>query len=65
MSGYMDVFDRHGEIRRTVEKIPSGVRSTTGSNDPRIAARLQEHVGSMYDHVGHGHPTLFSDPAGP
>lgn len=73
MSSYMDLFDRHKQIRRTVQEIPGGVRTTTESDDPAIAARLQEHVASMYQHVGQGQevkcmsgslPILFGDPAG-
>jgi hypothetical protein len=35
---------RHNEIRRTVEEIPSGVRTTTESDSPDLAALL-EHQG--------------------
>ena len=68
MSAYQEMFDRHTEIRRTVEEIPGGVRTTTESDDPAIAAQLQAHVSSMYGHLAHGQevtcmsnslPTLF------
>jgi hypothetical protein len=52
MSAYMDLFARHDEIRRTVEEIPGGVRTTTESDAPELARRLQTHVASMYDHLG-------------
>src|SRR2546428_902169 len=52
MSGYMDLFARHDEIRRTVEEIPGGVRTITESDAPELSRRLQTHVASMYDHLG-------------
>ncbi len=54
MSSYMDLFDRHTEIRRTVEQVPGGVRTTTESDDPALVARLQAHVSSMYGHLQKG-----------
>ena len=73
MSLYMDMFHRHTEITRTVEEIPGGVRTTTQSNAPDLAAKLHEHVSSMYSHLGHGSevmcmsqslPTLFRNAGG-
>jgi hypothetical protein len=54
MSLYMDMFHRHTEITRTVEEIPGGVRTTTQSDTPDLAAKLREHVSSMYSHLGQG-----------
>ena len=34
MSMYMEMFMRHNEIRRTVEEIPRGVRTTTNPTRP-------------------------------
>ena len=68
MSKYMNMFMRHTELRRNVEDIPGGVRTTTESDSPDLVAELQAHVSSMYAHVGHGAevmcmssslPTLF------
>jgi hypothetical protein len=39
MSMYMEMFMRHNEIRRTVEEIPGGVRTTTESDSPDLAAK--------------------------
>ena len=73
MSTYMDLFNHHTEIRRTVEQIPGGVRTTTESDDPSLAAQLQTHVAAMYQHVGKGQevtcmssslPTLFRNAGG-
>jgi hypothetical protein len=69
MSLYMEMFNRHSEITRTVEQIPGGIRTTTQSNSPDLVAQLQAHVSSMYSHVDQGAevmcmsaslPTLFS-----
>ncbi|HYB35191.1 MAG TPA: hypothetical protein VEF72_04980, partial [Mycobacterium sp.] len=68
MSRYMEMFNRHNEINRVVEEIPGGVRTTTESNVPELAAQLQAHVSSMYSHLDQGAevscmsqslPTLF------
>ena len=68
MSLYMEMFNRHNEISRTVEEIPGGIRTTTQSNAPDLVAQLQAHVTSMYSHVDQGAevmcmsgslPTLF------
>jgi hypothetical protein len=54
MSRYMNMFMRHGELRRSVEEIPGGIRTTTESDSPDLVAELQAHVSSMYTHVGQG-----------
>ena len=73
MSLYMDMFNRHTEITRTVEEIPGGVRTTTQSGSPDLASQLHAHVSSMYSHVDQGSevmcmsqslPTLFRNAAG-
>ncbi|OBI68126.1 hypothetical protein [Mycobacterium sp. E796] len=73
MSRYMEMFMRHREISRTVEEIPGGVRTTTQSNAPELAAQLQAHVSSMYAHLDQGTevscmsqslPTLFRHASG-
>jgi hypothetical protein len=54
MSTYMEMFNRHNEIRRTVEEIPLGVRTTTETDSPDLAAQLHTHVPSMYSHLDQG-----------
>src|ERR1700757_3617769 len=44
MSLYMDMFNRHNEITRTVEEIPGGIRTTTKSNPPDLFAHSQAHA---------------------
>ena len=51
MSMYMEMFSRRNEIRRNVEEIPGGVRTTTESDSPDLAALLHQHVPSMYSHL--------------
>ena len=51
MGVYMEMFMRHNEIRRTVEEIPGGVRTTTESDSPDLATLLHRHVPSMYSHL--------------
>lgn len=73
MRTYMEMFSRHNEIRRVVEEIPGGVRTTTESDSPDLVEKLQAHVGSMYGHVEQGAeimcmssslPTLFQNANG-
>lgn len=51
MNIYMDLFNRHTEIQRTVGLIPGGVRTTTESDSPDLVAQLQAHVSDMYGHL--------------
>src|SRR3989475_12905029 len=48
---YNHSFDRHTDLRRTVEAIDGGVRTTTESDAPELIALLQTHVSSMYLHL--------------
>ncbi len=61
MSSYTKLFDRHTELRRTVEMIDGGVRTTTESDAPDLIALLQAHVSSMYSHLNqHAEVTCMS-----
>lgn len=73
MTMYMELFNRHTELRRTVEEIAGGVRTTTESDAPDLVAQLQAHVSSMYSHVeqkavvtcmSNSLPTLFRNAGG-
>ena len=73
LSTYTDLFNRHTELRRNVEEIPGGVRTTTESDAPDLVAQLQAHVSSMYGHVNQraevtcmsdSLPTLFRNASG-
>jgi hypothetical protein len=68
MSLYVELFMRHGELRRRVEEIPGGVRTTTETDAPELVSQLQAHVSAMYANVDQGAevmcmsgtlPTLF------
>lgn len=54
MGKYMNMFMRHTELRRNVEDIPGGVRTTTESDSADLVAELQAHVSSMYAHLDQG-----------
>jgi|SRR5438309_3780756 len=61
MSSYTKLFDRHAELRRTVETIDGGIRTTTESDAPDLVALLQAHVSSMYTHLNqHAEVTCMS-----
>lgn len=61
MSTYMDLFNRHTELRRTVEAIDDGVRTTTESDASDLVQMLQAHVSSMYAHLNqHAEVTCMS-----
>ncbi|HXM19116.1 MAG TPA: hypothetical protein VN934_09985 [Candidatus Tumulicola sp.] len=54
MSTYMEMFDHHTELRRKVEHLPNGIRTTTESDNLHLVKLLHEHVPSMYKHVNDG-----------
>jgi hypothetical protein len=56
MRTVMALFANHGAIRRHVEQLPNGIRTTTESDDPHVAALLQSHVASMYKRVDEHRP---------
>lgn len=49
-------------IHRTVTPIPEGVGTLTESDDPEIAAKIREHVRSMYARVEEDRPIHPRDP---
>jgi hypothetical protein len=51
----------HDKIKRTVTKLPDGIRTVTESDDPEIAQAIQAHVASMERRLGDGREfNLFS-----
>jgi hypothetical protein len=56
------LLDNRQAIRRTVNKIDGGVETVTESDDPKIAATIQEHVASMKQRVEQGRPIHLRDP---
>ena len=49
-----ELFLNHDQIKRTVTNLPDGIRTTTESDDPHIAALIKEHVATMGDRVSRG-----------
>ncbi len=49
-------------IRRTVKKLPKGVKTITESDVPKVAMKIQEHVTSMYQRVKKRDPIRMRDP---
>jgi hypothetical protein len=49
-----ELLDNHDLIRRTVEKLPDGIRTVTESDDPRIAKYIKDHVARMGQRVRAG-----------
>ncbi|MCU0515315.1 MAG: hypothetical protein MUC60_00360 [Oscillatoria sp. Prado101] len=59
------MFANHNQIRRTVEEIPGGIRSTTESDSPEIAALIQQHVPTMYKRLDEGRELSMISPTLP
>jgi hypothetical protein len=64
------LFAYHDQIRRSVETVPGGVKTVTESDNPEIAALIQQHVASMHQRLEAGRwfammsqtlPTLFQN----
>jgi len=49
-----ELLDNHDLIKRTVEKLPDGIRTVTESDDPRIAKYIKDHVQRMGQRVRAG-----------
>lgn len=62
MSGIHALLTNHEKIHRSVEDIPGGVRTTTTSDDPQIAALIREHVRQMKARIEEGRPIREMDP---
>lgn len=56
------LLDHREEIRRTVKELPDGVETLTESDVPETAAKLKEHVRSMYRRIEEGRPIHRRDP---
>lgn len=52
----------HEKIERRVEDIPGGVRTTTTSDDPRVAELIRTHVRQMKARYERGQPIRMMDP---
>lgn len=56
------LLGRGKEIRRTVKNLENGVETLTESDNPEVAAKIREHVQSMYGRVEDGRPIRMRDP---
>ena len=45
------LLKHHEKITRSVTNTENGVQTTTESDDPAIAAKIREHVGSMHRRI--------------
>lgn len=55
----MELFRHHSEIHRKVTVLPNGIQAITESDDPGVAALIQEHVGSMYERIDEDRPFAY------
>ncbi|GAA4463698.1 DsrE family protein [Novipirellula rosea] len=56
------LLTNHEKISRTVRELPNGVETLTESDDPAIAAKIQEHVRWMQYRVEESKPIRMRDP---
>lgn len=56
------LLSRHTEIRRQVENLPDGVRTTTEADDPELVAKIRLHVARMKTRVEEPAPIHMRDP---
>ena len=49
-------------IQRKVTKTDNGVETVTESDDPEVAATIQQHVESMHKRIEEGRPIHMRDP---
>ena len=49
-----ELFINHDRIKRSVENLPDGIRTTTESDDPHIAQLIKDHVAGMGKRVETG-----------
>ena len=56
------LLTNHEKISRTVKQLPNGVETLTETDDPAIAAKIQEHVRWMQYRVEETKPIRMRDP---
>lgn len=49
-----DLLVNHDKIKRTVSKLPDGIRTVTESDDPKVAQAIKAHVASMSQRLKEG-----------
>ncbi|MFO0915353.1 MAG: hypothetical protein U0795_20495 [Pirellulales bacterium] len=56
------LLDNHQQIQRTVELTEHGVETSTTSEQPEVAAKIQQHVAAMQRRVESGRGLRYWDP---
>jgi len=56
------MLQSHDQIRRKVKNVKNGVETLTESDEPKIAAKIQEHVAPMAQRVEQKRPIRMRDP---
>lgn len=54
MSLVLELLNNHTKIKRTVTKLPDGIRTATESDDPKVAQAINAHVASMSSRLKDG-----------
>ncbi|MBL0420662.1 hypothetical protein JI739_09930 [Ramlibacter sp. AW1] len=54
LDGVHQLLANHDKIRRTVTRLPDGIRTVTESDDPAVAAQIKAHVASMSQRLKDG-----------
>jgi len=61
MGQFRELLVNHEQIRRTVTRLPDGIRTVTESDDPKVAQAIRAHVASMVARLADGREfNLFS-----
>jgi hypothetical protein len=55
----MQLFHNHAKVHRQVTVLSDGVRAVTESDDPHVAALIQEHVSDMYARIDRDRPFAY------
>lgn len=56
------LLDNRAKIRRTIERLPDGVKTVTESDDPAVAEGIRTHVAAMHARVEDGRGIHMRDP---
>ncbi|MDX2037141.1 MAG: DsrE family protein [Isosphaeraceae bacterium] len=51
---FHELLEKHEKVDRTVQMLPDGVETLTESDDPAVAAKIQEHVAAMHARIRDG-----------
>lgn len=56
------LVDNRAKIRRTIERVPDGVKTVTESDDPAVAEGIRTHVAAMHARIKEGCGIHLRDP---